>query len=291
MSSILRNHRCALLTFSSGNDDFGSSVLTIVVDKSEHEYHIHGAKLAKLSRFFDVEAEYGNKDEIHDVAAKRARTEADSTVKVEDDESSTEVGDTQEKGETGGKDGNDEKDKKDIEDKDEKKMAHYCLPHIKADAFTTFTSYLYNKNPRRPRNMADCKMLIRSYILAIKYKVLPLQNMIVDRMRQFHTGVDFNIDILAYLMNRQPGKNRLMEYFIAQMAFDVALKGYDEFTSSNEFFHYFISDHSRPLRLNFVKELAGHANSVRRLEDPSGLSGCKWHDHRDGSTCEEDNDD
>lgn len=180
-------------------------------------------------------------------------------------------------------------------------MANYFLPHVKADAFGTFTRFLYNKYPRRPKNFGDCKSLIRSYLLALQYEVLPLQNKIVDRMREFHMGVDFNIDNFAYLMNRQPtvdrqnkhrtNSNNLMQYFISQMAYDVATKGWDEFVGNNAFFEFFIADNDRPLRLDFVQELTLHAHEVRRLADPASVGGCIFHDHSDGGDCLEGEDD
>lgn len=237
------------------------------------EFNIHAAQLQKLSTFFDVEASHGSREKVHDVSTKRARTEAssdskdDNGVKVEDDGSSTETGE---------------------EPREVKKRANYYLPHVRADAFTTFTQYLYNKHPRRPRNLDECKILIRSYALALQYQVAPLQNKIVDCLRQFHQEVDFNIDMFAYLMNRVPDPNKLMDYFIAQMAYDIAHKGWEEFKENNMFILYFIADYSRPLRLQFVEELARHAHEVRRLKDPSNLTGCKWHDHNDTSNCVED---
>ncbi|KAL9623885.1 MAG: hypothetical protein Q9160_001877 [Pyrenula sp. 1 TL-2023] len=270
-------------------DDYGTPVLTIIVDKTEREFHIHAATLEKQSKFFQIEEKYGSREQLRDVSVKRPRVEetvegqTEGSVKVENDRSETEAGDEHE------------------ERPRTRKMANYFLPHVKADAFATFTRFLYNKSPRRPEGMADCKSLIRSYLLALQYEVCPLQNKIVDRLREFHTGFDFNIDGFAYLMNRQPPldpknkheivTNNLMQYFIAQMAFDIATKGFDEFVDQNGFFEFFIAHNDRPLRLAFVQELTMHAHEVSRLDDPASVRGCVFHDHSDKGHCVGDEDD
>ncbi|KAL9112279.1 MAG: hypothetical protein Q9227_003397 [Pyrenula ochraceoflavens] len=164
--------------------------------------------------------------------------------------------------------------------------AHYWLKKVQSGAFQVVVDYLYNIRPQIPRSLEGSKTLLRAYILAIEWDIEDLQNSIVGRFRAFHQAVDFNIDLFAYLTNRMPEtkknlhtENKLIQYFIEQMSFDIASKGIDDFEKHNKYFEYFINEDTRPLRLVFVKALARHAHYVRRLEDPAVLPGCRFHVH------------
>ena len=170
---------------------------------------------------------------------------------------------------------------------------HYYLPKVQRPEFEILVNFLYNTLPGIPTGLEESRVLVRAYVLAVRYQIEGLQNAIVDRFREFHQLVDFNVDIFAYLIGRFkrgdfddcPDNKQLVRYFVEQIAYDIAVKGYEEFKKDNEFIHWFILEDTRRLRLELFKALAVHGRFTKRLPDPASLPGCHFHMHINGTSC------
>ena len=164
--------------------------------------------------------------------------------------------------------------------------------NVKAEPFTVIVDYIYNKNPGSINNYKEANVAIRAYILAVQYDIGPLQNALVDQMRDYHAKIKFKFDLLVLMINRHPDvKCNMAQYLVSQMAYDISESGYDHFELQNGFYKRFIEENTREARLEVFKAIVDIAEKVlskKKVVDPAQRTGeamCKWHVHTDGARC------
>jgi hypothetical protein len=123
--------------------------------------------------------------------------------------------------------------------------ADYHLDTHFVKAFAIFVDWLYNTPPQLPKTALSCKTLIQAYLLAIKYRATGLQNLLLDRIRRYHSDHQVNFDLFfIYLLNRHGDdvKCKLIKYFVDQIAYEIADSSVEEFDAVNSGFEYFMRD-------------------------------------------------
>ena len=163
---------------------------------------------------------------------------------------------------------------------------------IRAETFTIFADYLYNKYPSPIHNPKEAEMAIRAYLIAVEYECSDLQNAILDRMRDYHLGMNFDLDLLILIVNRHGDlKCNMTQYLIRQFAYDISDNGYNAFGKSNKFLEYFLTEKDREVRRDVFKavvEIAEKSMKKERIQDPAkrvGDAECMWHTHPNGVKC------
>lgn len=155
-------------------------------------------------------------------------------------------------------------------------IADYHLDTNFVKAFAVFVEWLYNTPPKDPKTPAQCKTLIQTYLLAMKYRALGLQNLLVDCIRRFHTERQVNFDMLfIYLLNRHGDdiECKLIRYFVDQIAYEIADTGVEEFDSANGGFEYFLRDRPqgkvRTALMHALGKIAEAGKGGRKIMDPA----------------------
>lgn len=256
-------------------NSYDSDILRILVKGQSRPFNVHKS-------FIKAKSTLLAKLEVHGSDEHRRRSPTEMTIEGGDEEVKSEDAETVELQDN------------DYEEGSEQSSEVYSLldTKTKADVFRVFVDFLYNKDPSPVTDAGDAKRAVRVYIFAVKYDALPLQNSIIDRLREYHQGCAFDLDLLILLINRLPDvSSNLCQYLIAQMAYDISENGYYDFAAVNTYLKTWIIEQDREVRLEVFKAIIDIAVAARKREkilDPSGMSGahkCKWHVHEDGTKC------
>jgi hypothetical protein len=247
-------------------------VLIFTVGPAKAPFNIHEALLQVKTAFFEVHTErnggtleaQGQELEVERTLKKESSPSTDDTMSesptILTPEMSSTTNDTasQEPNET-----------KEIQ-------ADYHLETHFVKAFAVFVNWLYNTPPQVPKTALNCKTLIQAYLLAVKYRAIGLQNLVVDRIRKYHTDHQVNFDLFfIYLLNRHGDDVRckLIRYFVDQIAYEIADSGVGEFDALNSGFEYFMRDRPegkvRTALLHALAKIAMTAKNGTKVADPA----------------------
>ncbi|KAK5453010.1 hypothetical protein LTS15_007159 [Exophiala xenobiotica] len=132
-------------------------------------------------------------------------------------------------------------------------------------AFEVVVNWLYNQPPNKPAMRTDCKTLLRAYVLALRYRIVALQDELVDCIRQYHRDFNVTFEDLTWLINRVSEETThiipMMQYFIDQIAFEISTQGFTEFSRNNIMFETFLSEGTHPIRIVLFRALADVAKA------------------------------
>lgn len=154
--------------------------------------------------------------------------------------------------------------------------ADYHLETHFVQAFAIFVEWLYNVPPKDPKSPSQCKTLIQAYLLALTYHATGLQNLLLDCIRRYHVAHQVNFDLsFIYLLNRHGDdlNCKLIQYFIDQIAYEIADSSVEEFDSTNAGFEYFLRERPQGrVRTALVHALAKIATAGKnggKVVDPA----------------------
>ncbi|KAL2392381.1 hypothetical protein ABEF93_002262 [Exophiala dermatitidis] len=130
-----------------------------------------------------------------------------------------------------------------------------------AAAFGIVVDALYNIAPPAPDSRAECRTVLRSYVLALTYHIVPLQDAIVDCFRQHHQQFNVVFEDLTWLINRIGDGEEIhsipmVRYLIDQCAWEIYSQGYNSFVQHNVFFERFLSFGDHPVRRALFEAIA-----------------------------------
>jgi hypothetical protein len=157
---------------------------------------------------------------------------------------------------------------------------HLDTQYVKA--FAIFVDWLYNTPPQPPKSAAQCKILIQAYLLALKYRALGLQNLLLNCIRKWHTENSVNFDFFIYLLNRHEDdvSCKLIMYFVDQIAYEMADTGVKAFDSSNSNLEYFLRDRSQgKVRTALFHALGNIAQAGKNGDEIVDPAIAKMHDY------------
>ena len=146
-------------------------------------------------------------------------------------------------------------------------------------AFNIMVQRLYNDPPKRIRFKQDKSMLLRTYRLALRYNAYNLQNLIVQRFREYHQDYAVEFDDLKYLAHSEEIGLQcpMIAYLLEQVTYQITTDGIEAFIEKNHLFEETFKENSLPdIQFAIVRELARHAKASHgALGDPAkGFS--KW---------------
>lgn len=148
-----------------------------------------------------------------------------------------------------------------------------------AAAFEIIVNFMYNQPPVAPKNRAECRTQLRAYVLALNYKIIPLQDALIDCVRQYHRHYNVSFENLTWLIHRlgegpEVPVVPMMRYIINQIAFEVCSQSYDEFARENPIFETFLSEGDRPIRaalVHAISDISSHVLSKATETDRARL--------------------
>lgn len=134
-------------------------------------------------------------------------------------------------------------------------------------AFEVVVKYLYNQPPDAPKIRAQCRTSLQAYVLALRYKMSGLQDMIVSNFRQYHQEYTVSFEDLLWLINRlgdSPASHcvPMIRYFADQVAFEITSQGYEKFLDTNSLFHDFLTVGRRPIRAVVFEAVVNIARTI-----------------------------
>ena len=154
--------------------------------------------------------------------------------------------------------------------------ADYHLDTHFDKGFAIFVHWLYNAPPSQPKTPSQCKTLIQAYLLALKYRAIGLQNLLLDCIRRFHVDRQVNFDLLfIYLLNRHGDDVdcKLIRYFVDQIANEIADASIEEFDSTNAGLDFFLRDRPQGLvrsaLFHALAKIATDGKNGRKIVDPA----------------------
>jgi hypothetical protein len=151
-------------------------------------------------------------------------------------------------------------------------------PILQPAAFEIIVEWLYNKTPEVPRTRVETRTLLRAYILSTMYKMEPLQDILVDRLRKYHQEYHVSFDDLKWLIRRL-GDNRethlvpMVRYLVDQIAWEVYIQGFGQFVLNNPTFVDFLSLGDHPIRVLLFESLSILGNG-NHTDPATGLN--RW---------------
>lgn len=155
-------------------------------------------------------------------------------------------------------------------------LADYHLDTHFVKAFAIFVHWLYNVPPETPKAASQCKTLIQAYLLALKYRAVGLQNLLLDCIRHYHSEHQVNFDLFfIYLLNRHGDDPdcKLIKYFVDQIAYEIADSGVDDFDFANAGFDYFMRERPQGLvrtaLLHALARIATAGKNGGKIVDPA----------------------
>lgn len=134
-------------------------------------------------------------------------------------------------------------------------------------AFEVIVKYLYNQPPDSPKIRAQCRTSLQAYVLALRYNMFGLQDMIVSNFRQYHQEYTVSFEDLLWLVNRlgdSPASHTIpmIRYFADQIAFEITNQGFEKFLDSNSLFHDFLTIGDRPIRAVVFEAVVNIARTI-----------------------------
>ncbi|EXJ91430.1 hypothetical protein A1O1_04542 [Capronia coronata CBS 617.96] len=120
-------------------------------------------------------------------------------------------------------------------------------------AFEIVVNWLYNQPPETPISRSNCRILLRAYVLALNYQIIPLQDAIVDCIRQYHREFNVVFEDLVWIINRLGDSESLhsipiVRYLLDQCAWEIYSQGYSSFAHHNTLLEPFLEVGDRPIR-------------------------------------------
>ena len=212
---------------------FASPVLSITVSINNTHFYVHEALLRQWTIFFQLHTTRNGRT----IKKAKQRT-SEEPVRVKNEESSAALIEIPESGTTA------------ADENVESEVSVHVDYHLETrfdEAFAILFQWLYNTNPKAPKNSKECRTLIQTYLIAQCYGAPGLQNLVLDRIRAYHSGHTVEFDYLfIYLLNRLGGDQdcRLVTYFVDQIAYEIADAGIDDFDSNNMGFRNFLTTRS-----------------------------------------------
>jgi DNA repair exonuclease SbcCD nuclease subunit len=116
-------------------------------------------------------------------------------------------------------------------------------------SFGTLLTWLYKGRIERPNIRADQINLLRTYIMAVDYDIMPLRQEIVLCFRRYHKKVEIDLSVILWLVhelrktkkellakslrNNDLASELLMESLLNDLASEVRRVGQEEFTAKN----------------------------------------------------------
>ncbi|KAI1625175.1 hypothetical protein EDD37DRAFT_608630 [Exophiala viscosa] len=155
-------------------------------------------------------------------------------------------------------------------------------------AFEVVVNWLYNQPPGVPVNRHVCRTQMRTYVIALQYQIIPLQDAIIDCVRKYHQEYNISFEYITWLTNRlgeSPATHTvpMMRYLIEQVAFEVSTQGYNEFARDNPLFETFLVQGERPVRqalfhalADIARALAGSVAAADRARLDPALGRNRW---------------
>ena len=138
-------------------------------------------------------------------------------------------------------------------------------------AFKVLVQWLYNERPTHIQYKQEKKVLLRAYRLAIRYNAYELQNLIIERFREFHQDFAVEFEDLIWLAHREKMNTPFIQYFLEQTAFEIATNGFESFINKNDMFERTFASNTLPMiQFDVLRRVARHAEvAANMLKDPA----------------------
>ncbi|KAL6247352.1 hypothetical protein RBB50_005698 [Rhinocladiella similis] len=264
-------------TTPSSRNKYSRQTLHITVGRGRDSFHVHYAQL-ETTAFFEVHKALNDDDNNNEDRESRERRDIERTlspenIKMEEGESAPATDTAVTTPQTS-----------------PSKPAYHLEGYVyEPRAFEVVVNWLYNIPPVRPRVRNECKTLLRAYVLALQYRIIDLQDALINCLREYHREYNVNFEDLIWLVNRlaeSPEKHTvpMMQYLIDQIAFEISTQGFTEFSRINVMFETFLADGSRPVRVVLFKALADVAQADPRRDPAQGPNRWRVQDWMIGHT-------
>jgi hypothetical protein len=141
-------------------------------------------------------------------------------------------------------------------------------------AFEVVVDWLYNQPPEFPKTRSACRTLLRSYVLALRYQIVELQDCIVDSVRNYHREFTVVFEDLVWIINRIGESEAIhnipmVKYLIDQCAWEIHVQGYRSFVLHNPLFEPFLAMGDRPIRKVLFEAMA-EVSRESRIDPAAG---------------------
>ena len=88
-------------------------------------------------------------------------------------------------------------------------LAVYRLPDEGRAAFKTLCEWLYYGRPQVPTNVAQCRIMIDTYLLATRYRAQDLPDLNTDGIREYHRTHTIRFEFIGYALDRHGEESNL----------------------------------------------------------------------------------
>jgi hypothetical protein len=164
----------------------------------------------------------------------------------------------------------------DLDKETEIKPVHYRLTsefHT-LPAFETFVGWIYKTWPSVPETRSDCKSLLQTYVLAVQYNAISLQNAIIKCFCEHHRSVIVDLNHLVWMTDHTRDNIGLAmtAYLVQQIAYEMSDGGILQYEKYNRSLPTFMSKGDSLVRYELVKAIAHRAQrpgASDPAEDPS----------------------
>lgn len=229
---------------SARSNKYSKQTLHITVGRAKDSFHVHYSQLERTA-FFEVEGRPKSRESgaqsYEDLNTQREHTISPGPVKAEDG------------AETRTYRPEDNADQGIFTESPSLPVYHLEGFVYHPAAFEIVINWLYNQNPDKPRARTECKTLLRAYVLALQYKIVQLQDSLIDCFRKYHQEFSVTFEDLVWLINRvgegpEAHSIPMLKYLVDQIAFELYTQGYRSFVNNNAFFETFLTQGDRPVR-------------------------------------------
>ncbi len=244
------------------SNKYSKQTLHITVGRAKDSFHVHYSQLERTA-FFEVEGYPRARDSratsLDDNARERDSTVSPAPLKAEENIERP-VDDT---------------DQQIFTDSPSVPLYHLEGHVYHPAAFEIVVNWLYNQHPEKPRTRPECKTLLRAYVLALQYKIEPLQDSLIDCFRKYHREFSVTFEDLVWLINRvgegpEAHTIPMLKYLVDQIAFEIHQQGYRSFVTNNPFFETFLTLGDRPLRKILFEAMAETSQKNPALDPAQG---------------------
>ena len=272
------------------NSEFSSAMVEIYMKDNRKPFAVHQNILETKSSFFQkhkpaAKPKYHPRRRYNeDVDSVKREEEAETSVATLDESETIEVDDN------------------DILQQGTHTTYDLTQTNFKYEVFEVFVEFVYSKPPKKIQDTKGVKIAINVYCVATMYEVEDLQNAIVDRIREYHQENAAQLTFLTNIVSRwkdhgwQNLECRLNKYLVDQIAHDISVNGYGDFTTSNSYINKWLrgdgeegegNSTRRDLFIAIAK--IAHLGKKSKLIDPASMDkghGCKYHVHASPVHCE-----
>ena len=133
--------------------------------------------------------------------------------------------------------------------------------------FEMFIRWLYSEGPRSIKGQANLKVAQKAYCLARYYDAYGLQNLLLDRCREYYSQINIKFEDLNWIIGKlgdDPAASPLTRYLIEQVAYEIAVHGLTDFKKDNWFLRAYLEEDDRKIRLTLFGLIATHAQTGKR---------------------------